>query len=288
MDPKNAHPIPLAHDTDGASDGYTNPHHEISQYEEFQRVAAENQALIQKLEACQLESDQKDLWYSSHLASINQQHAQHVIELQRDYFTRMESTTSEHRAAMAAVRMAHSAHANAAARQISDLQLCIEHLQQTIESQQHELSDRAEVNAQMRQVELRTQRLDYVDQFIAKFKSVTKKARLPPPVQSLVTDFMSNELLEDLSTRFLTVGKVAFEMLHYELPIDRLAKVGIYASDKYLELYAHRPPKYNRFVGGNPAVEVNYYTEADRRIIEDAIKRERLDHLGVSANGLNQ
>ena len=45
-----------------------------------------------------------------------------------------------------------------------------------------------------------------------------------------------------------SVGKVAFEILNDELPIERLAKVEIYASD--LEVYLHQQPKYNRLVGG--------------------------------------
>ena len=187
---------------------------------------------------------------------------------------------------LAAARMAHSAQIADQAKQMENLRSRIRDLQKTTECQQLELSDRAEVDAQMRQVELRAQRLNYVQKFIEKFKSVTKKTKLPPPVQSLITDFMSNELLEDLSERYLTVGKVAFELLNYELPIERLAKAGLYASDKFLEIYDHRPPKYNRFVGGNPAIEVNYYSEADRWIIEDALKRERLDHIGVPSNGL--
>ena len=224
-------------------------------------------------------------YYAKELADVETKWAQRlssaISDLKKTHQRDRDTLTAECTCTTNAARMAH-------AGEIQRLRVRIQTLEHTVESQQNELSNHAEADAQMRQVELRTQRLDYVGQFIDKFKSVTKKARLPPPVQSLITDFMSNEMLEDLSTRFLTVGKVAFEMLHYELPIDRLAKVGIYASDKYLEVYAHRPPKYNRFVGGNPVIEVNYYTDTDRWIIEDAIKRERLDNLGVSTNGLNQ
>ena len=268
----NAIPKPNSNDTSNDQILFQNTHldevHIFNSHKRRQGEVADDDCAYDKLEELRV-------LHAKELTDIKRSHERHIHE-----------TKAECQRVLDSARMAHSGQLANKSLEIRQLLIRIQTLEETIESQQNELSNHAEADAQMRQVELRTHRLDYVDQFIDKFKSVTKKARLPPPVQSLITDIMSNELLEDLSTRFLTVGKVAFEMLHYELPIDRLAKVGIYASDKYLEVYAHRPPKYNRFVGGNPAIEVNYYTDTDRWIIEDAIKRERLDQMGVPAGGL--
>ena len=161
MDNKNAHSIPfvLEHDT---STGYTDPHHEISQFEDFQRITTENETLTRRLEEIQHALNHKDAWLASHIEYINQQHTEHIMELQRNHFTCMESLVGKHQATMAALQMAHSAYTRNAEMNRHKLQLCIQELEQTVESQQLELSDRAEVDAQMRQVELRAQRLNYV------------------------------------------------------------------------------------------------------------------------------
>ena len=254
-------------------------HDEISEYDEFQRLSNANQNLERQLE------NQHDI-HGTELETIRQQHIQHVLALNQLHSDQLDTLRAVHDSILNSARMAHAsqlAHANTHTQQ---LLLRIQDLEQTVQIQQHELDTHADIDAQMRQVELRTQRLVYVDQFTDKFKAATNQSRLPPPVRSLLTDFMSNELLEDMSKRPLTVGKMSFELQNYDLPLERLIKVGIYASNKYLEVHDRRPPKFERFVGGNPIIEVNYYTEDDRWILEDAFKRERLDQIGVPASGL--
>ena len=47
----------------------------------------------------------------------------------------------------------------------------------------------------------------------------------------------------------------------------------------YLREHGARPPKFPHFVKGQQTTEVNYYTDADRWIIEDALKRDWGDHV---------
>ena len=206
-------------------------------------------------------------------------HAEEILSLHQQYAMEMQSLDSRNQNVLGAARMAHSAQLAAAGQNIADLQSQIKKLKESI-------SEHAFVDTQSRYIELRMQRLRYVRKFTDEFKATTKKTKLPLSVQSLIIDFMSNELLEDLHDRPQTVGKIAFEEKSYDLSLDRLVRVGNFASDKHLEVYGVRPPKYMRFVGGIPTVEVNYYAPADRWMVLDAIKRERLDTMGVPARGL--
>ena len=128
-------------------------------------------------------------------------------------------------------------------------------------------------------VELRNQRLALVKQFTDEHTRATRSKKLPKPVEWLVKDFMSNEMLEEIMMRPLTIAKVAFEQKRFDLTVDRLVRAGIYASDRYLREHGTRPPKFPRFVKGQQTTEVNYYTDADRWIIEDALKRDWGDHV---------
>ena len=154
-----------------------------------------------------------------------------------------------------------------------------EDLEQRIQALERDLSAHNGISHQMRMVELRNQRLALVKQFTDEHTRATRSKKLPKPVEWLVKDFMSNEMLEEIMMRPLTIAKVAFEQKRFDLTVDRLVRAGIYASDRYLREHGTRPPKFPRFVKGQQTTEVNYYTDADRWIIEDALKRDWGDHV---------
>ena len=152
-------------------------------------------------------------------------------------------------------------------------------LEEQNKAQKLELDRHAGVTAEKRAIHARNMRLEYVKSFEKAYKSTTGEKKLSQPVSWLVKDFLANELVEDISNRPLMVSKVAFEEGRYDILQDDLLKIGIIASDRYLAEYGHRPPKYPRFVSGNPNIEVNIYMEKDRWIIQDAIKKHYFDRM---------
>lgn len=150
-----------------------------------------------------------------------------------------------------------------------------------IQELQDEIGVHSGITTQMRIIQLKKERLGYIAKFTDEHFRVTRTKKLAKPIEWLARDFLANELLEEINERVLTVAKVAFQQKRFDLTVDRLIKVGIYCSDRYMVEYDCRPPKFPRFVNGDSTVEVNYYTERDRWIIEDALKRDWGDHINL-------
>ena len=208
-----------------------------------------------------------------------------AVEIQRrkdadvKYTTHIEVLKAEHQSMLNAMRMAY---ASQLAQANEQRQLLVGTIDQRVQEKlQQELNTAGIIESQLQIIELKRQRLNYVTEFKKTYHLATGSRKLPKPVEWLARDFMSNELLEEIMDRPLTIGKVAFEQRRYDLTLERLIKAGIYASDRYLQEHGTRPPKFARFVNGNASVEVNYYTDDDRWIIEDALKREWGDSVGL-------
>ena len=219
--------------------------------------------------------DLKSNTHAAELATINQQHAQAIAQKEEQFHGIINAT-----------RMAHNSQtAKLGAENELLKQECValkqeaNWLEEQNKAQKLELDRHAGVTAEKRAIHARNMRLEYVKSFEKAYKSTTGEKKLSQPVSWLVKDFLANELVEDISNRPLMVSKVAFEEGRYDILQDDLLKIGIIASDRYLAEYGHRPPKYPRFVSGNPNIEVNIYMEKDRWIIQDAIKKHYFDRM---------
>lgn len=217
----------------------------------------------------------KDAIYAFRVSQPHNKHAQAIAQKEEQFHGIINAT-----------RMAHNSQtAKLGAENELLKQECValkqeaNWLEEQNKAQKLELDRHAGVTAEKRAIHARNMRLEYVKSFEKAYKSTTGEKKLSQPVSWLVKDFLANELVEDISNRPLMVSKVAFEEGRYDILQDDLLKIGIIASDRYLAEYGHRPPKYPRFVSGNPNIEVNIYMEKDRWIIQDAIKKHYFDRM---------
>ena len=267
---KNQHAIELA-DLDQK---WTQKHE--SAMTEIQKSFADAIANIHIIYSNNTQAMQRN--HDEHIAVMSQKHAADLTVIQND--TQQSQQLTQQMIELSQMHQELGQECEILRQKVQTLENLkqeFQELKQKVYDQKLELDRHAGVSAEKRAIHARGMRLEYVQKLERAYKVSTGEKKLSPPVAWLIKDFLGNELIEDISERPLMVSKVAFEQERYDLHHNDLLKIGIIASDKYLATHGNRPPKYPRFVNGNPNIEVNIYTTQDRWIIEDAIKKYYCD-----------
>lgn len=141
------------------------------------------------------------------------------------------------------------------------------------------------MDCEARDVQIKKDKIDTVKEFKHLWESTGARG-MPREVQLLTTDFITNvfmpitcEACAAEIRRPLTISQVAYSMGYNDFLIDDLQTIGNIASDTYLRINGHRPPKRLQCSGGNYLL-VNSYTTDERTLIEDAIETFVMSRFG--------